>query len=71
MHKYYFKIDYLYNGQEDFLIISSSDLLDSDQIIEFAIGARNKKLFEAKEIWELNFDEGNKLIPLSLKTKLL
>ncbi len=71
MQKYYYKIDYLYDGQEDFVILSSSDPLHTDQITAFALGARDKDLIESKEIWELNFDGGNELIPFSFKEKIL
>ena len=70
MIKFYYKIDYIYDGNEDFLIMSSSDILSIDQITDLALGARDKSLFKEKEIWELNYDKDKELIPFSLARKL-
>ncbi len=70
MIKFYYKIDYIYNGNEDFMIISSSDILSINQITDFALGVRDNSLFKEKEIWELNYDKDKELIPFSLARKL-
>ncbi len=70
MFKFYYKIDYLYNGKEDFLIVSTSEPYTINQIIDFAVGVRDRKNFVPKEIWELNHDWSNELIQYSLKQKL-
>jgi hypothetical protein len=70
MNKFYYKIDYLYDGNEDFFIVSSSNPLSINQIIDFAIGLRDKNLFTSKEIWELDHDKSNEFTHYSLKQKL-
>ena len=70
MIKFYYKIDYIYDGNEDFVIISSSDILSVKQITDFALGARDKIFFKEKEIWEINYDKEKELIPFSLAKKL-
>lgn len=70
MIKFYYKIDYTYDGHEDFFIMSSTDPLSVNQIINFALGVRDRNLFKEREIWELNYDKDKELIPFSLARKL-